>query len=329
MWQPSKAEIRLSDIARREADRLARRIPWQRLLEARRLYVEWNAFSLWVRAITEAEGEIPTWLSRILGERCPGFLECERQYREAYPEEESILWRRLAEWIEANVVGFAKHEGWLRAVTFYAVRDPAFSRDCAYWQHSEKQWKRRRPSSYPSFEEWRRASEVCSDDIIDAFEMREDKRQIIKQCRKVTPECLAEAVIQYSEWEALTYWLRSLLETDTEFPVVVTQELKSRAPDFLVSDKELRCTLAQEHYSQRWKALLKWGSDHLFTDARQEGWFDALVYCSQAHPRSVRTIDYWVFYWDEHWSRLPLASYPSFREWRHAADGFVVESADE
>ena len=55
-WRPSKVEVRASEMARREADRQARRIPWERLLKARHQYVEWNAFSLWVRRDRQSGG---------------------------------------------------------------------------------------------------------------------------------------------------------------------------------------------------------------------------------------------------------------------------------
>jgi hypothetical protein len=309
-------------MARREADRHARRIPWQRLLEARQQYVEWNAFSLWVRAIAEAEGQVATWLVKVLEERCPGLFGSDRTSEITH--QPPLLYRRILEWVKSNVLAQAKDEGWLRAVTFYAVRDPAYVRDCAYWQHCGAQWKRQRPSAYPSFEEWRRASEQCADEVLDAFEMKEDKRQIIKASRMAGPERLAAAVAQYMEWEAFTYWLRSLLESDTKFPGAVAKELQCCCPDFLECDEELRNTLAPEDYTRRWKALLEWGENRSFRKIRQEGWFDAVVYEARAHPRSVRTVDYWVFYWDEHWSSRPLEAYPSFQEWRRAADNFVV-----
>ena len=126
----SKAETCVSEMARREADRQARRIPWQRLLEARQQYVEWNAFSLWARAIVEAEGCAPAWLVKVLEERCPGLLGSDR--RSEITHQDPHLYRRVFDWFESNVLVQAKEEGWLRAVTFYAVRDPAFVRDCAY-----------------------------------------------------------------------------------------------------------------------------------------------------------------------------------------------------
>jgi hypothetical protein len=95
------------------------------------------------------------------------------------------------------------------------------------------------------------------------------------------------------------------------------------------SDKELRSTLSSEDYTRRWKALLEWGEERFFVEARGEASFDTLVYHARAHPRSVRTVDYWVFYWDEHWSTQSLRTYPSFESWRQAADNYVVRSGDK
>jgi len=323
----SKAEARMSDLARREADRQARCIPWKRLLEARQQYVEWNAFGLWARALAEAEGQVPTWLVQVLNERCPGICGSDHTCEIAHGD--PPLNRRILEWVESNPFAQAKDEGWLRAVTFYAVRDPAFARDCAYSQHCQAQWKRQRPSLYCSFEEWRRASERCADKILDAFEMTEDKRQIIKVSRTVGPEPFAAAAAEYMEWEAFTYWLRSLLESDAKFPDTVAKELRGRCPGFLECDQVLRSTLSPENYTRRWKALLEWGEKRFFSQMQKEGWFEAVVSEARAHPRSARTIDYWVFYWDEHWSSHPLEVYPSFEEWRSAADDFVVITAGE
>ena len=75
--------------------------------------------------------------------------------------------------------------------------------------------------------------------------------------------------------------------------------------------------------------MLEWGEKRFFSQMQKEGWFEAVVSEARARPRSARTIDYWVFYWDEHWSSHPLEVYPSFEEWRSAADDFVVITAGE
>ena len=58
----SKSADRLQRFARERADDEARRIPWQRLYEARNQYIDWQEFYLWVRSILEVENEIPNWL---------------------------------------------------------------------------------------------------------------------------------------------------------------------------------------------------------------------------------------------------------------------------
>jgi hypothetical protein len=67
--------VQLQRLARERADEQARRIPWQRLLDTRNQYIDWQEFYLWARSILEVEEQIPTWLVDILKERCPGFLE--------------------------------------------------------------------------------------------------------------------------------------------------------------------------------------------------------------------------------------------------------------
>ena len=55
---------RLQRAARERADGEARRIPWQRLVEVRNQYIDWEEFYLWVRSILEVEDSIPNWLVR-------------------------------------------------------------------------------------------------------------------------------------------------------------------------------------------------------------------------------------------------------------------------
>ena len=66
---------RLQKSAGIRADEEARRIPWQRLHEARNHYVDWQEFCFWARSILETENGIPDWVDSILQTCCPGFLE--------------------------------------------------------------------------------------------------------------------------------------------------------------------------------------------------------------------------------------------------------------
>ena len=70
---------RLQRAARERADDEARRIPWQRLLDARNQYIDWQEFSLWVRSILEVEESHSGLASRDSQRPFPGFLESEKQ----------------------------------------------------------------------------------------------------------------------------------------------------------------------------------------------------------------------------------------------------------
>src|SRR5579863_2042278 len=146
-------------MTRRRADQQARRVPWQRLLEARTEYADWQVFNFWVRSIVEAEGAIPDWVRDVVENRCPGFFDYERHYREIHPRKKHFLWQRLWEWINNTVFGEAQREGWLNAITFYALRDGRFQRVFAYWNQCHNKWRLGKPVPYPSFEEWRRAAD--------------------------------------------------------------------------------------------------------------------------------------------------------------------------
>ena len=95
-------------------------------------------------------------------------------------------------------------------------------------------------------------------------------------------------------------------------PKAVLAELQNRCPEFLKSGPS----------PHDWHGLMMWISDHYFTDAKKEGWFDALLVRAGDNPRAIRTIEYGD-HCEETWGpRLP-DPYPSFEEWRANADSFV------
>src|SRR5271166_6988586 len=94
-----KSANRLEHHGRELADKEARRIPWQRLFEARNQYIDWQEFYLWVRSILEVEGRIPGWLVEILNARCPGFIETERALTPKAAKSRPLHFR-LEDWID-------------------------------------------------------------------------------------------------------------------------------------------------------------------------------------------------------------------------------------
>ena len=307
-WRPVKAERRVQELARGRATRQLLRVPWDRFFQAQQEYLDWEAFSLWVRAIVEAQGCVPASIHQTLQVRCPGFLEHERKCREVHPRQTFPLPLLLLEWIHDRVFAHAKEEGWLDALIFFGVRDPYSQCMWAYWEHCEDEWKLKPPTSYPSFEEWRSAAENW------------------KGCGVVGREQFVEAVTRYVDWQAFAYWARSPLEADIELPARVRAELQDRYPS-LLEYTEAGAGRGRGAGRRSWRRLLQWGEEHLFFEPRKQGWFDFMVRQADVHPRSVRTVQYWK-HWNGEGARNPAIPYTSLEEWRQAADNYIVRAPD-
>jgi hypothetical protein len=316
-WHSSKQTVRLQEVARREAARQARRIPWQRLLEARTAFVELDVFSFWVRSIIESEGATPGWLAKTIKRRCPGFLTCKKPHRKKHSEKGLPLDLRLSEWVRNHIFADARREGWFDAITFYAFRDPLFNRAWSYWEQCKNDWKRNRPLRYPLFEEWARAAGDCEDRSKTGREMR----HATEAARCFDPDLVANTVSRFMDWEAFTHWIRSPIEADTNLPQVFVREMRKSFPGLLERYKKLH-DLNIEGRSL-WRQLTTWGETRFFYEAKAGGWFDVVTFEARRHPRSVRTVEYWIDC-DEQWSHTRPSSYPSLSAWRKAADNYVV-----
>ena len=307
---------RLQRAARERADEQARRVPWQRLHQTRNQYVDWQEFNLWARSILEAEQSIPDSLTDILQSRCPGFLESTKVL---LPK--AIKSRRLAirleDWIDDHVFGFAKQEGWFAAITYYAVRDPRYQRAEVCWSESVEKWKKAKPPRYPSLDEWRAMAAQCD----ETARLTAKERKVRASARLVHPDRLSEAVTRYMDCEALAYWAGHVLETGSELPTLVARELERCCPGYIEAELKARAGESRRRtkVSQR---LMLWIGDHLFQDAKTEGWFDAILNQVRSHPRAIRTMEF-SDRCSEIWgSNLPHP-YPSFEEWRRNADSYV------
>ena len=301
--------------AQERAAKLARRIPWQVLLEARNQYLEWQEFYYWARSILESEGAVPEWLAGKLNEMCPGFLASEKGNAAAEAKEAESTAIRLGEWIEDQIFAFAETGGWLPAVIFYAVREPRYQRAATCWSESVKTWQTTKPPRYPSLDEWRLNAATCDE---SAHLLPEIRKQ--RECFKlVDPARLKDAVSRYIDWEAFAYWARPALEG--EFVVdEVADELTARCPGFL--ELNARERTRDGELPKDWQRLMFWIRDHFFQEAKTEGWYDAIVISASIHPRAIRTMEY-ADYCDGLWNgNLPIP-YPPFEVWRGDADRYV------
>lgn len=299
----------LQRLAQERADEQARRIPWQRLLDTRRQYVDWQEFCLWVRSIVETEGGMPEWLWTIVDQRCPGFLQGENGKASNRP-----LKLRLEDWMDEHIFGFARKEGWFNAVQFYAIRDPRYQRAEVCWSECVKKWAQARPICYPSFEEWQAMAAACD----ETAHLVPEQRKAQASARLVDRERLEEAIARYIDWEAFAHWARPALERGLRIPREVNEELERRCPGFLLQSVDAEKIRAES----TWEDLMAWIAERFFTDAKAEGWFDAVLVGVRQHPRAIRTMEY-ADHWDEIRSPNLPVPYPSFDDWRRDADGYV------
>jgi hypothetical protein len=299
-WQPTELERSVQAIARRQATRQLMRVPWGRFRKAHRAYPRWLAFALWTQAIVAAEGHTPSWLAAIVRKRCPGFMA-----KEALTTEPGVLALRLHEWIHKQVFRHAKEEGWLDALIFYGVRELRSQAAWVYWEHCEKEWNRRRPRAYPTFQKWWQTA------------------QRYRLGEKASVARVAETVERYVEWQTFAYWLRPLLETNRELPARVAAEMERRCPGFLEFNNS-HALGKQEEKGRAWRRLLAWIDDHFFSEARKQGWFETVVDQARNDPHHARIVEFYKR-WNKSWSQNSAIAYPSFGQWRRAADTYVED----
>jgi len=298
----TKLERKVRDIAARRARRELMGVPWGRFYKAYEDYIRWQAFALWARAVVEVEGCAPPWLKAILRKRCPGLAE--EAARSSKPEP---LGFELLPWVHNQAFGFAKAEGWLDALVFYGFRDTRAQGYWTYWEHCDSEWKKRRPAPFPTFVQWRRSalnSKLQGD---------------------VSYAMVRKAVEKYIDFEAIAYWLRPLLGVPTiQLPANVILELGQESPG-LLEFVSREVSAANEGKSGSWQRLFSWGKDHVLTRAKSEGWLDRVLPQTEIHPRHVRLAKFSALCcksWLEN-SELP---YPSLRQWRRDAEGYVRAS---
>ena len=293
----SKVELRAQALASRQAKKQLLQIPWNRFRKAYEEYPQWQGLSLWTRAVVTAKGRDSTELLKTLRERCPGFLESEESIREP-----NLLAFHLLEWVDSRIFDRAKRQGWLDALTFYGVRHTRSRAVWAYWEHCENEWSRVPPKAVPSFEEWRQ---------------RALERKI---CGEVTYSDMGLAVEKYIDWEATALWVHPLLAPGIKLPTYVVSELERRFPH----DSYRRSTPAEkgERKCLNWRSVIRAANQLRLRDARAEGCLYDLMESIRSHPRHVR-----LMVCGRHWAKTKtrdqLQRYPTFRQWRLAAERYV------
>jgi len=153
-----KAELDLGRRSKQLAEDESQLVVPDRLAQTITKFIEWRAFSYWLRLIVETQGFVSDPMMSILQERCSGFLEYASAYSKEHPQEPEFLWLRFLEWTDEKLFHVAIAEGWRHALGYYATRDPRMDQLRAHWKQCRRAWKLQSPPSFPSFETWRESA---------------------------------------------------------------------------------------------------------------------------------------------------------------------------
>lgn len=278
-----------------EMRRQSLRAPWREVAAACVRLLEWRSFALWVRAICDAERMLPNWLADTIENRCPAFLQsrCESIGVDS-------IWADLGAWIDNHYFSDAVEQGWIKALHYYSGRLPESERLWAHWTRVDEEWRRERPSQYPSFEQWKKDVSFGS----------------------ATSLPIATTVAQFVELEAFAFWVRSLVEAAHEVPTIVREALDNRCPGFLshvLAQNPRPCSDPQ----WMWQQLLIWIESHFFAEAVRDSWIETLRAAGRRHLRAERVAAFWAACGSA-WTKAPPTGMPSFEHWLAQADVFVV-----
>jgi hypothetical protein len=156
--KPGKAEAdpgrQSKQLAQDERELVAPHLLAQTITE----FIEWRAFSYWLRLTVETQEFVSDLMIAILQERCPGFLEYAAAHAKERPREPEFLWLRFLEWTDEKLFHVSIAEGWRHALGYYATRDPRMDQLRAYWKQCRRAWRLQPPESLPSFEAWRESA---------------------------------------------------------------------------------------------------------------------------------------------------------------------------
>jgi hypothetical protein len=133
---------------------------------------------------------------------------------------------------------------------------------------------------------------------------------------------VAKAAESYVDWLALVLWLRPLFGTDLKLPAHV----KSKLDPSCAGIREFDGSAPGENRlvkSAEWDRIMKWGEEHCLSQAREEGWLDLLREQVRSDPSHVRLQAYSAHI-SKDWTRSGELPYPSFHQWRQAAEGYVT-----
>ncbi|MBY0502672.1 MAG: hypothetical protein K2X03_02100 [Bryobacteraceae bacterium] len=142
--------------------------------------------------------------------------------------------------------------------------------------------------------------------------LRRDVKQQARQRALIAPwHRIEEASALYVDGLVFSLWIRAVCSVCPRVPSSIQTMLESKCAGFLDEAHEVW----QEGHVAVWRRLKEWIECQRFADAKQEGWFEAVLYYAYLDLRTEQT---WL-HWDstmELWQNQPPARVPTFETWQ-------------
>jgi hypothetical protein len=136
----------------------------------------------------------------------------------------------------------------------------------------------------------------------------------------VPPDELHRWILQYVEWEAFAYWVRTVVEVVRSLPNDVAGELNRRCPGFLNAEGD---SLTSTDSTGFFRVLIAWVESHAFSEIKHTTWIESIRAYARQHVRAERIVEYWAVC-GSRWQRNPPATFPSFEAWLLEIEDFVT-----
>jgi hypothetical protein len=291
----------------------AKLVPWPRLAAAVDQYNEWEAFTLWLRAVGDAAKGIPAMVERELETRIPGFLARVKEDLRAAPHDEPghRMWNLVGDWVTVNILFDAKTQGWLDAVQHFAFKSLAYMKTWAHWERVNTEWRGHPPAQWPAYEQWQK----------DIAEVRQLPTNPGSETQQVLDAVLS---VSAAEWDrlrsafleliAFSLWLELILGIEGPRSPLIAGEIRKRYPGFPVS-------IDLPSFEEALTELHSWAFQHVM-GTEDEQILAALSWHVQYHP-AYHAMRNYANHCHETWSDDCPDRLPSFEEWRRLTQKYT------
>ena len=291
----------------------ARRVPWRRLAEATEEYTDWQVFTLWLRAVVEAAGNIPAMVAQEMESRTPQLLGRIRPAIEAAVKNGNgagcRIWQDVSGWAETNVFIGAAQAGWLDAARYFSSMSLRSMQAWSHWEDIDRQWRAATPPHFPNYEQWQ--CEVAA--VARLSNPGSIAQRVLDSVRSVSEAEWSKLLNGFSDLMAFSLWLELVLDIEGPTSRLVSKELADRYSGFKAS-RTIRSKAVVRDLNQ-------WALDSALGIADQEQLLTALRFHVRHHP-AYPTIRSYALHCHGVWAVEYPDHLPSFEEWRKAADAY-------